>query len=192
MANIRIFIAVDISEEQRSQAQRLADRLGGNGDGYRWTEPLNYHLTLHFLGEILETEITDVCRRIKRVAEGFSGFEMSVEGAGAFPAVDRPRTIWAGVERGREQICELQAAVSETMEDMGFPGENRKYQPHLTLGRIKRAGRFDPSMQQSLEKHANFDCGVTFVDEVVVYSSFLDRSGPSYTAVSRSKLGPGA
>ena len=189
MANIRTFLAVDISEQQRASAEDLVEHFSISGSTYRWSDSENLHVTLNFIGDVLETEINEVCTRARKVAETFSSFEMSIAGAGAFPSSDKPRIIWTGVEQGSEELIDLQAQLAVTMDDMGFPPEPRKYHPHLTLGRIKRAGRFDEEMAQLISRHQSFNCGSTMVRELVVYSSFLDRSGPTYTPVSRIRFG---
>ena len=73
---------------------------------------------------------------------------------------------------------------------MGFPKEARRFQPHLTIGRVKHES---PSakgeLTELLGKHANFDADLSVIDEVVVFASFLNRSGPSHEVLGRAELG---
>ena len=188
MANIRTFVAVDLSEQQRQQALRLINKLSTVGAGYRWVQSESMHITLNFLGDVPETEITQVCSIVRNVAETRSGFELSIASAGAFPDIERPRVVWAGVDRGHQELIAIHAELTTEFAKLGFPPEARVYSPHLTLGRIKRAGRPEEELCESIRKLNRFSCGVTDVDQLVVYSSFLDRSGPDYTAIARSPL----
>jgi 2'-5' RNA ligase len=188
MPNIRTFIAVEISEEQRNSARRLIQRLSVAGQSYRWVDPENLHLTLSFLGDVPETEINQVCAVTEKAVAKISSFQFCVAGAGAFPDSIRPRVIWAGVNEGTDEFIKLQAAIQNQLSTLGFTADRRQYRPHLTLGRLKRAGRFDAELSELIEKHAEFDLGTNFADAVVIFSSFLDRSGPTYTPISTIEL----
>ena len=66
--------------------------------------------------------------------------------------------------------------------------EERKYTPHITLGRI-RTDRPPEKLAAALAKLAGWQCGQTLVREVLVLSSKLSPDGPEYAILSRAKLG---
>jgi 2'-5' RNA ligase len=149
------------------------------------------HLTLKFLGDIPDTETPDVCRAVERVAADFEPFEIICRGAGAFPNLRDPRTLWIGIEDGAEELKRLQAEIDTALKtDLGYAKEQRGFHPHLTIGRVKRelpGGRGE--LSQLLEKHAHFDADLAILDEVVTFASFLSRKGPTHDALGRAVLG---
>jgi 2'-5' RNA ligase len=114
-------------------------------------------------------------------------FELTLCGAGAFPAADRPRTLWLGVGEGRDAIIALQSSIERALEPLGFRGEARRYTPHLTIG---RPGRGEPprALANELATMADLQAGTMLVDEVVVYSSELTREGPVYEPLGFAPL----
>ena len=166
----------------------LVENLDRLGFGYKWSSEENLHVTLNFLGDVPEVELNHVCKTVQQSVQAFQPFEMSIEGIGAFPSLEKPRIVWAGLETGKQEIIELQQSLTDGLKELGFPPEARPYQPHLTLGRIKRNSRPDAALGEQLRQFESFDAGSRMVKQVVVYSSFLDRSGPVYTPISRIQL----
>jgi hypothetical protein len=74
-------------------------------------------------------------------------------------------------------------------QKLGFRREARRYEPHLTIGRIRRRGPGVAELGELIGQHADYEAGRTAVSEVIVFSSQLDRSGPTYEALSRARLG---
>lgn len=189
MSRIRTFIAIDVNDEVRRKAGRLMRELGDLSPEYKWVEPENLHMTLKFLGDVPEEDVADVCRHVERACEGVESFPISIEGLGAFPDRDRPRVIWAGVGEGREELCALHEGIERELKKMRFPEERQTYRPHLTLGRKKHRGRYDAAMVDAIVEHESFYAGDFMVQQVVVYASYLDKRGPTYTPMSRVNLG---
>jgi 2'-5' RNA ligase len=188
MNKIRTFIAVDVSEAVRRRAARLIELLRAGGGEVKWVEPQNMHLTLQFLGDVAQADVPPVCQAVERAVAGFPPCQISLLGAGAFPHPGRPSTIWIGVAEGAKELAAVQRAVQRALKPLGFPPERRAFHPHLTIGRIRRAGPAAHGLSQSLREQQSFDAGSTTIDQVVVYASYLDRAGPTYQAMSRITL----
>ena len=72
--------------------------------------------------------------------------------------------------------------------DLGcYRREDRKYTPHVTLGRVKSERPAD-KLAAALAKNAGWKGGDTSVHEVHVMSSQLGPKGPVYMILSRAKL----
>jgi 2'-5' RNA ligase len=87
------------------------------------------------------------------------------------------------------------AAVSErveaALEPLGFRRESRPFRTHLTIGRARRDGGRTAGLGPALAEMAGYEAGRMPVEEVVVFSSELTRSGPIYEALGRAPLGGG-
>jgi 2'-5' RNA ligase len=184
---LRTFIAVVASPEIRRSATKVAQQLGPVAGDVRWTTDENLHWTLQFLGEVDMLEIPLVCNAVTSAAAQLESFELECRGVGAFPAPDRPRTLWLGAGKGSQAMIALQAAIQVKLDKLGFRGEARRYMPHLTLG---RAGRDSvaKALVRELAGLAEYEAGSMVVDEVTVFSSKLKPEGPAYEVLARAAL----
>jgi 2'-5' RNA ligase len=189
MAKTRTFIAVEAVDGVHAQAQAAIERLRPLGANVKWVEPENLHWTVQFLGDLKDEEIAEVCRRTQKVVTQVEPFSISASGVGAFPKPDRPRVLWLGADEGSQEFCALEAAIEQNLSNMGFRGENRKFVPHLTLGRVGPGGGGSSTLASALDGLSDFAGGQMFVDEVVVYASEPQRSGPKYVPLAHLKLG---
>ena len=90
---------------------------------------------------------------------------------------------------GAAELIAVHGALIEPLEAIGcLRREERAYHPHLTLGRTKSD---EPSEQLAklLATHETWSGGETTIREVLVMSSELTRQGPTYTVLSRGRLG---
>lgn len=132
--------------------------------------------------------MNDVCTTVAQGACQVSPFQLTCDGVGAFPEIDRPRTIWLGLQDGSEEMSVLQSKIEDELAGLGFPRERRKFHPHLTLGRLRR-GYQAASVSDLLRCQADYEAASMSVDEVVVFSSRREKQGPVYEALSRASLG---
>jgi 2'-5' RNA ligase len=189
MGRTRTFIAVEISDEIRRRAMELAGRLSAVIDDVKWVAIENLHWTLQFLGDVEELEIPAVCTAVAEAAAECEPFDLTAWGAGAFPTADRPRTLWIGSGEGAADMVALQKAIERRLKKLGYRSEQRRFVPHLTLGRAGRHGR-PQSLTAILASLADFDAGSMLVDEVTVFASQLTREGSVYEPLSRAPLAP--
>jgi 2'-5' RNA ligase len=189
MARLRTFIAVDLDKVTRDRTVALQETLGNVSEGVKWVEPENLHLTLLFLGEVEDRDLPSVCAAVAACAARQPYFPMTVERAGSFGNPRRPRTLWVGVGEGTQDLVALHDALEPPLLDLGcYRREERKYTPHITLGRV-RSERPNDTLAQALARQKGWHGGRLLVRELLVLSSELTREGPVYTVLSRAKLG---
>ena len=188
MPRTRTFIAVAVGDEILDQAVTLQSALAKSGAEVKWVDEESMHVTLLFLGEVEDRELHAVCRAVQQVAAKQPAFALQVAGVGAFPTLRRPKTVWAGIADGVDELKQLHAKLETRMLDLGcYRTEERGYTPHLTLGRVKSEAA-GLTLAPELAKRQTWSGGRTVVDEVLVYSSELERDGPVYTVLGRGKL----
>ena len=188
MARIRTFIAVDLGKAIRDRTVALQEVLARTGTEVKWVEPENLHVTLLFLGEVDERQVPGVCQIVAGVTANHPAFPMSVETVGCFPNPRRPRVLWVGIGEGAQPLCALHDALEIPLQDLGYRREERRYTPHITLGRVK-SDRPTDRLAAELARQAGWKGGETTVREVLVMSSELTPKGPIYTVLSRPRLG---
>ena len=188
MSRIRTFIAIDPDRAVRDRIVALQETLARTGTKVSWTQPENLHFTLLFLGEVEDKDLPAVCEAVADAVTAHSSFMMSVEGAGCFPNARRPRILWVGVGKGAQEVCAIHDAIEAPLLDLGcYRREERRFTPHLTMGRVRSEGPAD-NLATALAKHAAWKGGETTVHEILLMGSQLEPNGPRYTVLSRAKL----
>ncbi len=186
---LRTFVAVEMDPAIRRGAERLVDKFRATGAGVSWVAPQNMHLTLKFLGEVGADGVRRICQAVREAAAGSAAFTLQIRGMGAFPNLKRPRVIWLGAGDGAEAMAALAERIESALAAVGFPREGRRFQSHLTLGRVRRGGPEMAALARLVEHNAAIDLGQTPVEEVVVFSSHLKPTGAVYEALDRVPLG---
>jgi 2'-5' RNA ligase len=185
--NMRIFVAINFTEGEKQRLFDASQPLRDAGFPVRWVALENVHLTLKFLGEVVEARLGEITTAVEEAAGGTGRFELAMVDFGAFPSLRRPRVVWAGTELN-DQLKGLQARVEGNLDRLGFPREERTFRAHLTLGRARKgAGAADFAGFDSVVKDLSY--GDTFqVRSVDVMRSRLMPGGAIYDALSRAEL----
>ncbi len=186
---MRVFVAINLKEAERARLADASRPLREAGYPVRWVPAENVHLTLKFLGELSEERMDEVCGAVDRAVDAVGSFEMAVGGFGAFPTPRRPSVIWTGIELN-PVLGALQERVETELGSIGFPREDRRFKPHLTIGRAKKKAR--PPEFRGLEAAlAELRFADTFqVSSVDVMKSQLLPTGAVYEVVHRAGLEP--
>src|ERR1043165_4841349 len=179
MPRHRTFLGIDVGDEIRSQLVALQDELTAVAGDVKWVEPENLHITLLFLGEVEQRETADICRAAQKSIQGMPAFNITIAGAGAFPNLRRPRTLWVGVGVGVKEIGAVHDAIEEALMQMGsYRRETRGYVPHVTLGRVRGEGNRD-ELAKALAARKGWSAGEVMVTNVQVMTSELSSEGPT-------------
>jgi 2'-5' RNA ligase len=186
--SVRTFIAVEISSEVRLRAGRLIGRLEATAASVRWVKPEHLHLTLKFLGDVDLRDIPEVCAAVAQATATVPPFSLRIAGAGAFPNLVRPRTVWLGADEGVGEMSVLHERIDDALTALGFRAEHRQFRPHLTIGRVRNADSAMSPLVEALAENRDFVAGVIDVDEVVTFSSELERSGPIHEPLATAAL----
>jgi len=182
----RTFVAIDIP--RCSKIDECLDAMSSKlaGEKIRWMAGNNLHLTLKFLGDTEEKTVTDIGSGLKTLAQSLDAFSMTIRSVGIFKNLRDPRIIWLGIDSGNE-LMQLQAEVENLIVQFGFPSEERKFSPHLTVGRIKSL-KNKQALQQVIETFHEQVLHEFIVPEVIFYESILRKEGPEYIPLGRYRL----
>jgi len=183
---MRLFIAVDLNSQNRDALAELQTRLKKADTDVKWIEPKNIHLTLKFLGEVTEENIPKIISAIKESIQGIQPFSLEIINLGVFPSLEYPRVIWAGIEKGKEDLKKLAERVEEAMLKLKFPKEKRGFSEHLTLGRV-RSNKNKNNLIQQLSQ-ASFPALRQDIVSVILYQSNLTSQGPIYEKLGEASL----
>ncbi len=183
-AAVRAFFAIDLDERARRAAVAVADRLraAAHGDAVRWVRGETLHVTLRFLGELELARVARLARCVREQTAALDPFRLELGGARLFPSRRRPVAVVLDVGPA-EPLEALAGAVERGVVAAGFGPESRRFNAHLTLGRVR--GRRFPRVTGEVTAGGE-NCPVT---EVVLFQSELQPQGAHYTPIERAPLG---
>jgi 2'-5' RNA ligase len=192
--DLRLFIAIDLPETVKQRLHDLQTQLRQHTQAVRWTDPHGTHLTLKFLGSARAALVPEIVAAMHQAAAHRQQFELRTAALGVFPNPKRPRVVWLGVAGAVPALSGLQAAVERFVAPLGFPTEQRSFNPHLTLGRtVKDPSPTDlASISPAIAQISVLHPVVFSVSEMVLMRSELHRQGARYTAVAHVPLDGGA
>ena len=186
---VRAFIAIELNSKplaalknfQRQLQARLSDV------PVRWTRPEQLHLTLKFLGHVPRERLADSAAALSRASTGIAPFQLALEGVGCFPHPQNPRVVWIGINGELPSLRRLQTQIDQQTKGIGDHSEERAFQPHLTVGRVK--ARHQARDLGEFVQTASFpELGRWTVREIHLIQSELSPDGARYTTLAKTTL----
>jgi 2'-5' RNA ligase len=191
---MRVFVALDIPDEIRRALSDYAARLHAEVPSARFVRTEGLHITLKFLGETSKTE--ELKRLLSKIEH--ESFPLNIAATGFFPDARRPRIFWAGIQAS-DLLPALARKVDHACNTLGFPAEDRPFQPHLTLARggsgsphqRSREGE-TPLLQLAkfVEREQVPSFGMMVATHFHLYASELHPKGSIYTKIATFPLKP--
>lgn len=186
MATIRTFISFRPPENVRDEIAKIQDQLKESHADIKWDLPQQFHATIKFLGDVEERTMPNVLSTIRRAIAGTPPFEITYQIVGSFPDNHHPRIVWIGCEDGRGTLLQLKNNLDKLLLPLGFVVEDRKFHPHITLGRVK-SNRNVYHLTPMLE-NCTFEPRVAVVEDVLVMKSVLKPQGAEYSVLQSIHL----
>ena len=186
--SIRTFICIEVPPQIKERIDSLQRALRMNNAQISWVKPSNIHLTIKFLGDVPLSKIDSVRDSLGRAAKGVSQFEIEVSGAGCFPSARNPRVLWVGLSDLPDGLKQLHSNIESELAREGFPREQKRFSPHLTIGRVRSPQNAARTAEDLIAQ--GFEPETFRAREVIVMRSELNSSGSIYTPQAVIKLGP--
>ncbi|MBT5338356.1 RNA 2',3'-cyclic phosphodiesterase [Candidatus Falkowbacteria bacterium] len=172
---MRYFLAINLTKEIKFYLEDLILELEKNNQIHdiKWTEPKNLHLTMGFIENISESTSQELLQKFENEFE-FTEFTLRLDEIGIFPNSQAPKTIVIALQDTEKKLSPLRNIINQTFEKFNIPTDNRKFSPHITLGRIKW-GRGHMHLDTPIQK---MEFQVKSIDFM---QSELTPTGPIYT-----------
>lgn len=168
-----------LAQQQSDLKEKLPDDL------VRWVDPATTHLTLVFLGAVSAANLGVVRQGLDFACRRAEPLELRTATLGAFPSRQRPSVLWTGVAGETEALRTLHTGLVRQLE--GLYKDERVFEPHLTLGRVKKFGR-QTEVTAALADAPDYAPVAWRVETVGLYSSTLKPSGAVHELVHESAL----
>jgi len=188
---MRLFVGIEISPAVVTATIELIDQLRAASatlaprSRVTWATAERLHITIRFIGHVDDTRVDEI-RAVLVPPLAVDSFDLTIAGVGTFPPKGPPRVVWVGLTGGRDRFMAIEQTVSERLARAGVPREERPYNPHLTLARVRDAtGLRSAPFVGSLRE---ISIGTTTVDAITLFESRLSPKGPTYVALARTPL----
>ena len=180
----RLFIAADISDDARTAVSGLIASLQEEFPvkGVSWSKLENLHVTIKFLGKTDEAAEKVLIEKLSPITASYQPFRLQLDK----PELLGKRVVSIAVRSDTPTIFSLEMVIDTECERLGFPGEGRRFHPHITLARIRQpenARELGRHILQTQIEPLGFD-----IREIVLYESKLEAGGSVYNVVRRFKL----
>jgi len=169
---IRLFVAIDLPEDLR---ERLAPLQAGL-PGANWIDPDNFHVTLRFIGEVAEHRLEELDELLAGIAA--PPFDLALAGVGSFARGREPISLWMGLDRSAPLMA-LQRRIDRALTRAGFPTDEKRYTPHVTLARLRQVP--EPDLAAFIAAHNLFRADPFRVDQFTLFSSQPGSGGSIYS-----------
>ncbi len=178
---MRAFLALDVKDDRTIKLiEDVQKKLIQTEADLKLVEPNNLHFTLKFFGEIndsLAMRIKDSLENVK-----FKSLHVIYKGMGVFPSPQRISVIWVGVDNSCiDDLFNIANKVEERLRGITRIDE-RGFQPHLTISRVK-SGRNKDRLLAFIKEHESQDFGEEIIKSMRLKKSDLTPKGPIYSDV---------
>lgn len=181
---MRLFVAIPLSVDVEARLERFVERARPLAD-LRWARMKGLHLTLKFIGEVPEPELTGIESALRAVPQQ-TQFGFALRGLGWFPNARAPRVFWVGVE-APPALMALATDVDRELARVGIAAEQRPYAPHVTLARVPPRARCG-ALEAHVAKLGTLEFGSVDATQFVLYESRPSAGGHQHHALATFPL----
>lgn len=126
------FIGIDLPNHVKQNLIEVQQKLPSSFSYKQWTHKFDFHITLTFLGELDDKQLTNVEQYLNNLEK--KPFFLTLDQLGVFGNQKQPRVLWAGLEHSNE-LHELHHQISRMLTQLELSKDNRPYRPHITLAK---------------------------------------------------------
>lgn len=188
---MRLFVAIEIADNVANAALELVSRLRSTAERLAprsrlaWATEGRLHVTVRFIGRVDDEKVA-VIRAALAPPLDLDPFDLTIATVGTFPPRGAPRVVWAGITGGREPLLSIERVISGRLADAGVLPEERPFNPHLTLARVRDAAGLRSALL--IGDVRDLTVGTTRVDAITLFESRLSPKGPTYVALQRTAV----
>ncbi len=175
---VRIFVALPIPDNVSYFLLQIGERNSALSN-IRWTPRDNLHITLFFIGEVLEGDIDEIRKRLEKTLKSQEPFTLEFESI-VLKGRKHPSMIWAAF-RKKEIFTRLSENIYQSVKDlMTIKRSHEDPIPHCTLARMKAGVDIDAidkdfiSIEESIK-----------VNHAELWQTIQSKDGVTYKSLNR-------
>lgn len=113
-------------------------------------------------------------------APKYGPVELAVGAVDAFPNRRSPRTIVCALSSGIRELHRIKEKVENAAQAAGLRRDDRRFRPHITLGRVRSSERLGRKAAETLFK-SGVETQPWVAETMTLMKSRLTPEGPIYT-----------
>ena len=178
----RLFISLNLPVDIIEQIILIRDEIWGDKN-LKWEPKEKLHLTIKFIGDVSSQIIDDISNELAFI-ENYSSIKCEIKNFGFFYRDNKPKILWVGLETD-VFLKRLIKELNDRLNKFSIPIEKRKFNPHITLLRIKN----DPGNNfVNNFKNFTFKPILFKANSISLYKSILHPEGSIYSEIKNYKL----
>jgi len=177
---MRLFTGIDLPDDVRERLERLLMHLRPCAH-LKWSPVYNLHVTLKFIGEWAEEKLPQLQAALRTLVPR-EPITAEVKGLGWYPNPHHPRVFWVGVHGG-DALPALVNDIEAALAPLGIAVEDRAFNAHLTLARIKEPAPLQ-ALRTSIAQLESVEFGAFDVNRFFLFRSQPGSAGSIYTKLS--------
>ncbi|WP_160686558.1 RNA 2',3'-cyclic phosphodiesterase [Clostridium sp. C2-6-12] len=130
---MRVYIAIDFEDDIKNYFSQITSYIKPYCIEGSFTEKKNFHLTIRFIGEADDMQISQLKEVMNKVISETSPFKLFVNDLGIFKR-KKTNILWIGIEKSHV-LSELHKEISNQLKESKIPFYDKLFMPHITLGR---------------------------------------------------------
>lgn len=178
---MRVFVALNLPQKTKDNLERSANQFAAYSSGGNFVPKDNYHLTLHFLGNVAPNNLIYVQSAMDSV-KNLPAPELAIA---QFAMQRSSDIVWAKLRHNADLVT-LHDMLGDKLEKDGFEVEHRAFRPHVTLIRKKSFTLPWAEVTKNVDVYNK-----PFVaTELVLYESVFGDDGVTYRELYNISLKP--
>jgi 2'-5' RNA ligase len=179
------FFALELPNACKDELEGWAGKIKEAYSFKSWVHPLDYHITLAFLGAAQEERLKTACDLIEARLTESEPLMLRINGLGTFGQKESPRILWADAEATKE-MRHIRKMVYDACLEAGFELDAKPFVPHITLARrSKNAIEPNSIIERGRELPA---IEAQKIEHIVLYRTDTEKL-PKYEPLVRFTLG---
>ncbi len=181
---IRSFLAFELPQEIKRVLFHVSEEVRNFPLDVRWVKPSNIHLTIVFMGNIILEHLEGISEAVEKPCMRYGPFNISLKGLGVFSNRRNPRVLWIGLEGDTERMNYFRDALQKSLKSFREGAGERRFSPHLTLGRFRKGSRPSEHLDDLLSRYQDLASSVCTLEELILFKSDLNPKGAAYTKLN--------
>lgn len=178
---VRAFISIDFKDENIVKGvQTIQQQIRNSNAAVRLVNPEILHITLEFLGDITEEQVSILSDMLSKIE--FKNLKLEVNEPGVLPNEKHVRVVYCEINGDTERLKEIQNEIRNNLKKLGFRVDSRIFKPHLTIGRVKSPKNKD-ELIKVIKNLSEYKCGVQKISSITLKKSVLKSEGPEYSVL---------
>ncbi len=177
---MRLFLAIDPPQDVKFSIEKQIVSLKKEYPQFEWIPIENYHLTLHFFGEVVDSK--KVFSQLEELLFDQESFYLYFLNTGMF--LQHRITMYLNFRREKR----LEKIVKKVKEKFYLPEQRiEKYVPHLTFARYRIPSKQQYFVMKKRLSKLNLDISFA-VKKLILFESILGGKNHIYKKIQSIKL----